>query len=237
MNIHQVNQKAMEFRIDIGIKHNDPVDFFPLITNKLKNLTIVFLKMDEKISGACYRFKNQQIIFINSKHPKGRQNFTAAHEIFHLFYENPIFTICNVNSNDEVEKTANQFASFLLIPINALYNYKKENGIKKWDLNSIIDCEQYFQISHEALLYRLKNIGEITSEEYNKFKPNIRYNAIHRGYDLSLYEPYIGKNYTIGNYVRLVEKTYENGLISNGKREEYLIQSYLSDFVYNLEEL
>ena len=104
-------------------------------------------------------------------------------------------------------------------------------------MNSIINCEQYFQISHEALLYRLKSIDDITFEEYNMFKPNIKNNAQLNGYDSSLYEPYIGKNYTIGNYVRLVEEVYRKDLISNGKREEYLIQSYLSDLVYNLEDL
>ena len=123
------------------------------------------------------------------------------------------------------------------MPTNALYSYKKENNVEKWDLNSIIDCEQYFQISHEALLYRLKNGGDITFDEFNLFKPNIKNNSMHRGYDSSLYEPYIDKNYTIGNYVRLVEEAYEKDLISNGKREEYLIQSYLSDLVYNLEDL
>jgi len=237
MNLYQLNQLAMEFRSDIGINHNSPVDLFPLLTNKLRNLTIVFLKMAEEISGACCKLKNQQIIFINAKHPKGRQNFTAAHEIYHLFYEEPAFTICNMNSNDEVEKNANQFASFLLIPITALYNYKKENDITKWNLNNIIDCEQYFQMSHEALLYRLKDIGEISPDEFKSLKGNIKYNAGLRGHDLSLYEPYIDKNYTLGNYVRLVENAYKKDLISNGKREEYLLQSYLYDLVYNLEDL
>ena len=237
MNLYELNKLAIEFRSDIGLNQESPLDFFPVITNKLKNLTIVFLEMDEKISGACFKVDSQQIMFINSKHPKGRQVFTAAHELYHLFYEDAAFTICNLNSNDEIEKNANQFASFLLMPINALYSYKKENNIEKWNLNSIIDCEQYFQISHEALLYRLKNGSDITFEEFNKFKPNIKNNAQYCGYDSSLYEPYIDKNYTIGNYVRLVEEVYRKDLISNGKREEYLIQSYLSDLVYNLEYL
>lgn len=237
MNLYELNKLAIEFRSDIGLNQESPLDFFPVITNKLKNLTIVFLEMDEKISGACFKVDSQQIMFINSKHPKGRQVFTSAHELYHLFYEDAAFTICNLNSNDEIEKNANQFASFLLMPINALYSYKKENNIEKWNLNSIIDCEQYFQISHEALLYRLKNGSDITFEEFNKFKPNIKNNAQYCGYDSSLYEPYIDKNYTIGNYVRLVEEVYRKDLISNGKREEYLIQSYLSDLVYNLEDL
>lgn len=237
MNFYQINQIATEFRSDIGINHFDPIDFFPLITNKIKNLTICFLNMDNNISGACYKFDSQKIMFINSNHSKGRQIFTAAHELYHLFYDDTPFTICNINSNDEIEKNANQFASFLILPINALYNYKKEKNIKNWDLNLIIDCEQYFQISHEALLYRLKNMGEIPFEDYDEYKPHIKYNAIHAGYDLSLYEPYISKNYTIGNYARIVEEVYKKDLISNARKEEYLIDAFLSDLVYNMEDL
>lgn len=237
MNFFKLNELAIEFRSDIGINHSDPIDFFPLITNKLKNLTIVFLEMDNEISGACYKFDSQKIMFINSTHPKGRQRFTAAHEIYHLFYDDTPFTICNINSDDEIEKDADNFASFLLMPINALYNYKKENNIEKWDLNLIIDCEQYYQISHESLIYRLKNCDEITFEEYISFKGDVKLNAHRRGYDSSLYEPYISKNYTLGNYVRLVEEAFEKELISNARKDEYLLDAFLDDLVYNMEDL
>lgn len=237
MNFYQINELAIQFRLDLGINHFDPIDFFPLITHKIKNLTIVFLDMANDVSGACYKFDSQKIMFINSNHSKGRQTFTAAHEIYHLFYDDNPFTICNINSNEKIEKDADYFASSLLIPTNALYNYKKENDIRNWDLNSIIDCEQYFQISHEALLFRLKSSGDITFEEYNEFKPKIKYNASRIGYDLSLYEPFISKNYTIGNYVRLVEELFEKDLISNARKDEYLLDAFLSDLVYNLEDL
>lgn len=237
MNFYQLNELAIQFRLDIGINHMDSIDFFPIITNKLKNLTIVFLDMASEVSGACYKFDSQKIIFLNSNHSKGRQIFTAAHEIYHLFYDDTPFTICNVNSNDEIEKYADQFASFLLMPTNALYNYKKENNIEHWDLNTIIDCEQYFQISHEALLFRLKSSGDITFDDYNEFKSNIKYHASRMGYDLSLYEPFISKNYTLGNYARLVEAAYQKDLISNARKDEYLLDAFLSDLVYNMEEL
>ena len=62
MNLYKINQLAIEFRLDIGLEHDTPLDFFPVITNKLRNLTIVFLEMDEKISGACFKVDSQQII-------------------------------------------------------------------------------------------------------------------------------------------------------------------------------
>ena len=115
-----------------------------------------------------------------------------------------------MNNPDEVEIDANQFVSFMLMPINALYSYKKQNNITQWDLNSIIDCEQYFQISHEALLNRLKQVDDISSDEYKLYKPNVKVKAQYRGYDLSLYTPYISKNYTIDNYICLVEFSKKN---------------------------
>ena len=237
MNQYQLNEKAIEFRSKIDINHFDPIDFFPLITNKIKDLTIVFLDMDLEISGACYKFDSQQIIFINSNHSKGRQTFTAAHEIYHLNYEDTQFTICNLNNDDEIEKYADTFASFLLIPTTALYKYKKEKNIEKWNLDLIIECEQYYQISHEALLFRLKNTGDISNEEYEEYRPNIKQNALRRGYDTILYEPYISKNYTIGNYARLVEETFKKDLISKARKDEYLLDAFLTDLVYNLEDL
>ena len=238
MNSYELNELAIRFRGDLGINYDSPIDFFSVIPNKLKNLTISFLNMDTRISGACCKLKNQQIIFINSNHPKGRQAFTSAHEIYHLLYDDSNFTICNINSSDKMEREANEFASYLLMPINALYQYKKENKIEKWDLNAIIDCEQYFQISHGGLLYRLKKSGEISSYEYDLFLPNIIQNAKLRGYDSNLYQPYIPKdNYTIGNYIRLVESVFEKELISNARKEEYLLDAYLSDLVFNMEEL
>lgn len=237
MNFFKLNELAIEFRSDIGIKHTDSIDFFPVIANKLKNLTIVFLDMDLEISGACCKFDAPKIMFINSNHTKGRQAFTAAHELYHLFYDDTPFTICKLGSDDKIEKNADNFASFLLMPINALYNYKKENNIEKWDLDLIIDCEQYYQISHESLLYRLKSIGDITSEQYLEFDGDIKLKASQRGYDSSLYEPYISKNYTIGNYARLVEEVFEKELISNARKDEYLLDAFLDDLVYNMEEL
>ena len=237
MNSYQLNELALEFRVDCGINHANPIDLFPLMTNKITDLTIVFLDMDSEVSGASYKFGTQKIMFINSNHTQGRQRFTAAHELYHLFYDDTTFTICNLNNNDKIEKQADQFASYLLMPINALYAYKKEKSIEKWDMDSIIDCEQYFQISHESLLYRLKSSNEINSDEYETYNQNIKYNALKRGYDLKLYEPYISKNYTIGNYTRLVKKCHENDLISNARKEEYLLDAFLSDLVYNLEEL
>ena len=58
------------------------------------------------------------------------------------------------------------------------------------------------------------------------------------GYGKELYFPTDkSKQYfTTGEYIRKVEKMAENDLISNGKREELLLEAYRADIVYNFDE-
>ena len=234
----EMNELACTCRRQWKIDMNVPIDIFSLAINKMKNLTIVFKKMDNEISGACLGLDKENIIFVNSRHRKGRQAFTIAHELYHLKYDGNNFNICGVKSDDEVEKKADLFASCLLMPHGAIETYKLNNNIEKWDLDSIIDAEQYFQISHQSLLWRLRHfLGEISYEEYVSYKEDIIYNASIRGYDLSLYRPYLNEEYlTIGNYIKLTEKAYENELISRGKKEELLLDAFREDMVYNFNE-
>ena len=238
INYLELNELACGCRRQWNIDINESIDIFSLAINKIKNLTIVFKKMNSQISGACLKLNKENIIFINSTHTKGRQAFTIAHELYHLKYDKNGFNICGLNSEDIIEKRADLFASCLLMPHGAIETYKINSNIKKWDLDTIIDAEQYFQISHQALLWRLRHyLNEITYDEYIYFKEDIKYNASIRGYDLSLYTPYLNKDYlTIGNYIKLTESAYRNDLISRGKQEELLLDAFREDIVYNFNE-
>lgn len=234
----EMNELACACRRQWKIDVNESIDIFSLAINKIKNLTIVFKKMDEDLSGACLKLDKENIIFVNSRYTKGRQSFTIAHELYHLRYDEANFNVCGINADDEIEKKADLFASCLLMPHGAIETYKLNNNIEKWDLDSIIDAEQYFQLSHHALLWRLRHfLNEITYEQYMVFKEDIIHNASIRGYDLSLYSPYLNKEYlTIGNYIKLTEKAFQNDLISQGKKEELLLDAFREDIVYNLNE-
>lgn len=62
--------------------------------------------------------------------------------------------------------------------------------------------------------------------------------AIKLGYSGGLYTPSPeNKSYfTTGEYIRKVESISEKELISNGKREEMLLDAFRADIVYNLNE-
>ena len=134
--------------------------------------------MLDELSGGCNKTKDDNIICINSKHSKERQNFTLAHELYHLLYEDTKNSfVCNVNSSYESEKNANKIAECLLIPKIALYEFIKINRIDEWSLSNIIKCEQYFQISHTAMLCKLRREGLISYDEYLQYKSGAKSSA------------------------------------------------------------
>lgn len=226
---YELCEKANDCRRRWGLNENDPIDIFTVVQNKIENLSIVFINMDGDISGSSKKTKNQTIIFINATHSYGRQRFTLAHELYHLLYEDA-FVISSTISESENEEMANQFASCLLMSNGALLNYERENEIKEWDLDNIIKTEQYFQISHKAMLRRLKMLGKIDQWKYDKYLPGITYEAEKRGYEQTLYEPHTHKkNKLIGNYIRLTNMAFEDKKISKGKRDEFLLDAFVQN--------
>lgn len=235
-NYLEVCEKSNELRRKWNLSENEPIDIFSVVQNKLPNVTIIFLNINGSISGSSYNTKNQNIIFINAEHPLGRQRFTLAHELYHLLYEDK-FINCDMTSADEVEEIANQFASCLLMSNGALLNYERENNIEEWTLDVIIETEQYFQISHKAMLKRLLSLDKITEREYDKYLPGIIKNAQKLGFSTKLYVSYTGgNNYIMGNYIKLINKAYDDLVISEGKYNE-LLEGAFFDISSNMDDL
>lgn len=229
--------KAELLRKSWDIDNSAPLNIIPLALSNIDNLTIVWFPMIDELSGCCAKTDKDNVICINSKHSKGRQNFTLAHELYHLLYEDfKDSFVCNLNSKEESEKNANKFASSFLIPNIALYGFINRNNISKWNLNDIIKCEQYFQISHMAMLCKLRCEKLISYEEFLKFRYGVKKVAWDLGFDLSLYEP-TRQSYCLGKIIPLSNLAYDNKKISGGKYDEILLNIFRSDMVYNsLEE-
>ena len=192
--------------------------------------------MKTNISGCCSKTDEDNIIFVNTNHTIGRQNFTLAHELYHLLYDDiGEFVVCGVNTNSESEKNANDFASALLMPDSALYWFKNKNNIDDWSLEDVIKCEQYFQVSNSAMLMRLKNLNWINDDQFEEYGSDIIRQANRLGYDTSLYKPSLEnqKYSSIGELIRLTEKAFDDKKITGGKRREILLKSFRNDILYN----
>jgi Zn-dependent peptidase ImmA (M78 family) len=88
----ELNSNALKMRKILSEDSSSPIDIFSLINN-LKGVTLVFYPMSDRMSGMCIREENSKIIAINSNMSYGRQRFTAAHELYHLFFEKELRSV------------------------------------------------------------------------------------------------------------------------------------------------
>lgn len=239
----ELNSEAITLRKEFGEDSNSPIDIFSLIHNN-DDLTIIFYPMSSRMSGICIRDGKNKIIGVNSNSTYGRQRFTIAHELYHLFFHEDFksvvcFTDLEMNK-DPQEKEADMFASYFLAPYEALsYFIKNKLGKEKQELNieDVVKIEQNFGISRQAMLWRLVNDGYINHEKANFMKSGIITSAKRLGYDDQLYTPTPeDKQYaTFGKYIKLAEELKDKDAISQGKYEEILLNGFRSDIVYGFD--
>ena len=85
------------------------------------------------------------------------------------------------------------------------------------------------------MLCRLGSEKIISKSEFEKLqKMGVMDESIRLGYSDQLYRPIPSENgyKTYGSYIALTEKAHEKNLISNGKREELLLDAFRPDLVY-----
>lgn len=238
----EINAEAISLRKRFGEDAHSPIDIFSMLNNN-ENITIVFYPMSERISGMSIRDREIKLIAINSRTTYGRQRFTAAHELCHLFlHDNFQSIVCGKDidlSKDPQEKEANLFASYFLAPYEALRNFVSKKLQKKkdnLDQNDVIRIEQYYGLSRQATLWRLVDDGYLSFEQARTMKTGIILSAVKLGFDSRLYQPTPSEKqyYTLGRYIELVERLRENKQISGGKYDELLLTAFRSDIVYGL---
>lgn len=236
-----LSNKASSVRKRLGEDTASPIDIFALVYT-LANVTLVKYPLGEKISGACLKSKTSAVIAVNSGMSVGRQRFSLAHELYHLYHdEDMTSTICSnqIGVGSLTEKAADQFASYLLMPQAALYDKLQE--IKgtgdKLATKDVVKLEQYFGVSRQAMLFRLQEEGELPQSEAEGMQKDVISSAARSGYDTSLYKPTPeNKNKgTYGHYIKQAENLLHSGAISAGKYEEWLLDAFREDIVYGDE--
>lgn len=236
--------KAERLRIFYGEDNYSPIDIFS-IAQQIEKLTLVFYPLGESISGMCIKGTDDKCtIAINSSMTLGRQRFTLAHELYHLYYDDSTKSICtkSVGDGNDCEKRADAFASYFLMPRAALMDkteslMKKGNG--KLSLHDIIRIEQFFSVSHQTAVYQLFNCGFLSKKEKERYlNISVRKIAESMGFSSDLYRssPKDKKYRTYGHYIDLVEQLYKKDIISTGKYEELLLDAFRDDLVYGVDE-
>lgn len=220
-----IEKQVADFRADNGLSSCEPIPLKSLLL-KLNVLTI-FRPLSENFSGMCLKDNSEhRFMLINSNQPRGRQHFTIAHELYHLFIEEkPTPHKCNPGySKNKIEQSADMFASSLLMPEAGICQLipEAELNSRNISLATILKLEHYFSVSRSALLYRLLNIGLITESARSHFaEMGVKNSARCFGYDTALYEA-ANEGLVIGDFGEKARNLFDKGKISESHYMELL---------------
>lgn len=226
LNVSEADYLASKFRVNVlGCGLADPIRIKAMLL-KLNILTI-YRPLSENFGGLSLRSKNgeERFMLVNSNTKRGRQHFTIAHELYHLYYdEDPKPHVCRLGETRDVhELNANLFASSLLMPQEGILQLIPEQELTKKaiSLPTIIKLEQFFAVSRSSMLYRLCNLGILSKQRVEEllqqYSPTE--SAKQYGYDTSLYEPG-NENLIIGDYGVMARELLESEIISEGEYDE-----------------
>lgn len=239
-----MTQSAM-LRKRLGEDSTSPINIFSLALN-VDGLTLVFYPLGNNLSGMCIKGRDHNsVIAINSSMTLGRQRFSLGHEFYHLFYDDSMIAICakKIDSGKEIERSADMFASYFLMPDAALIDMSKELAEEHEDkllsLSDVIRIEQYFGVSHQAAVIRLMHTSYLDQKKGDSMLGiAVRQKAEALGYSSELYKPLPqDKQYgTYGNYIKQVEELADKKMISNGKYEKLLLDAFRPDLVFGDDE-
>jgi Zn-dependent peptidase ImmA (M78 family) len=156
------------------------IDEVPVPVNAIAEalgIHVIHQPMQNAISGVTYRHDSITIIGLNASHHPRRQRFTAAHELGHaqLHPGRPITidSSIRIDFRDEIssqatdgqEIEANAYAAALLMPRHAILTQAQQaqtEGARTRD-RLITALAETFEVSTEAMGYRLINLGVISS--------------------------------------------------------------------------
>lgn len=127
------------------------------IANAL-GLAVEYVPLPELVSGYLKCIAGEWTIGINASHHPNRQRFTLAHELGHYFLHRDkgdfedalLFRQVGAFNADEID--ANNFAAGLLMD-------EEEVRAARMSGSSVPELALKFQVSQDAIKYRLKNLG------------------------------------------------------------------------------
>lgn len=223
LTIQESEILAQKFRSEHGLSMTEPIST-KTVLRKLGILTM-YRPLSEKSFGISAKSESgRMFMMVNCNSTRGRQHFTIAHELYHLLYDDsPEPHMCGGVAIG-VEKDANLFASALLMPREGLLKMVSDEEVKsrKVKLATVLRMEQFFGVSRNTLLLRLKDIGLITESYMNELKSvPVKESAMQYGYNLSLYEAG-NKGIVIGDFGEKARLLFESGRISEGHYYELL---------------
>lgn len=179
-------------------------------------------------------------VALNSSIPVDCQVFAAAHELYHIWFEqNPDMLPADLlNEQDKKisEKKANRFAAEFLVDELLLKQEIELYRIKKFTIKSILQLAELFTVPYRTMVKRLREIDAISTTDLNKFLAETEdsVETYKKRYSISSQKP--DGRIVMDNLVELAINTYEAGYITYEKLEYLLGMSNLKPEDLDIEK-
>lgn len=169
--------------------------------------------------------KEKPFVIINTSIPVSCQVFAAAHELYHIWYENSPdilpSDLLDEDGKQTNEKRANRFAAEFLMDEMVLLQEMRLHGIRKdlITIRSILQLSVLFTVPYEAMvrrLYELDIISAISKDELLSFPAE---SIAHCRKVFSLFDPQGDERISIDNLAELAVEAYNSSLITFEKLE------------------
>lgn len=180
-------------------------------------------------------------ILMNYREAPWRRNYNFAHEVFHLVTwesSNPAILKADQALFNKVERFANIFASYLLLPgdtiTNTLNRRLRKGTITYTDL---IEIAREFAVSTEALVYRLRTLNHLDKKTVDQVLRDPKFRELDRA---TMPDSWWNPPELPERFVRLAFIAYKREKITRSRLSRYLNKSLLdlNDFLlsYGLDE-
>jgi Zn-dependent peptidase ImmA (M78 family)/DNA-binding XRE family transcriptional regulator len=211
--------------LDLGSR---PASGLTKVLETRYRVKIFYEDLGEGESAACVRDAEGAAILMNRTEPPWRRNYNFAHELFHLVTWSAVDRSWLRDGEPDwyasLEKVANSFAAVLLLPaseVHAEVARRLESG--ELEDADLIDIARDFDVSTDALVWRLVNLRFMTEEQARTRLSDPEFRRRDRMSMRGLWtEPDAGLP---ERYRRLARLAFDKGVLSRTRAATYLEQS------------
>lgn len=179
--------------------------------------------LERVCSAACVVGGIGYAVLINARHAPWRRNYSLAHELFHLVTWHsipPELRSADPERWSWVERAAQVFAATLLLPADTVcaeFDARVEGGVIKYV--DLIELARDFDVSTEALLWRLVHLGRLAESEAQRVLEDPQFKDLDRGTMAERWcEPLVPPE----RFVRLAFLAYQKGKLSRSRLAKLL---------------
>ena len=190
----------------------------------------------QELSGFITYFEDRFVVYLNSQFTLGHERYTAAHELYHIMYNEDILkkekVFLDKDRHKDEDIRADVFAAEFLMPEDYVKEvfYRNVNvGMDDILPKHIIRMHNHFRVSYKAMLKRLIQLKLCSTDRYFdlvdicslKNKDKLQSLTRKEGYTIDLIIP-SNTVYVPEEYIVYVKSNYENRRVSYEDMKETL---------------